>query len=282
VLYLDSTALSAEVIAATSLSRQRIVLRQSYLECCEHPSALARMLYRSRRVSCIFCDISPAQAGDDKLAAAVQEKLVILPAAHSTDWYATDADLQAYGIPEGAFTVASVATEAGGAALRWLIACAQWVPMDLPVHFLLLAPKTDHEALRRMIRKMPFTQRFHLDSNVAAAPGILAAASVAVIPNWWSDLQRQACRQSLAAGVPVFAADSLLIRSVVRPEVNGELFGSDDPEALGRSIYALFEDNKRRATLCAGARRSARQWTSVHQQSLDLRTALERAVAEAV
>jgi len=73
-----------------------------------------------------------------------------------------------------------------------------------------------------------------------------------------------------------------MIRSVVRSEVNGEIFGNDDPEALGRSIYALFEDNKRRDTLSAGARRSARQWPSVHRQSLDLRNALEKAVVDGV
>jgi len=191
VLYLDSTALSTEVIAATGFLPQPIVVRLSYLECCQHPGALARMLFRSRRVGCIFCDVSPVQAGDEKLGRALQQKISVIPAAHSVDWYARDVDLKDYGIPEGAFTVGSVSTETSGAALRWIVACAQWVPMDLPVHFLLVAPETDHGTLRRMIRKMPFTQRFHLTSNVEEAPGLLAASSVAVIPSWRSDLQRQ-------------------------------------------------------------------------------------------
>ncbi len=86
--------------------------------------------------------------------------------------------------------------------------------------------------------------------------------------------------QCLAVGVPVLGVDAALIREVVQPEVNGELLAADDPEALAHSIVELFEDKERQAMLSAGARRSARQWPSMHQQLLQMRSAFEQILAD--
>lgn len=85
--------------------------------------------------------------------------------------------------------------------------------------------------------------------------------------------------QCLAVGVPVLGADAAGIRDVIQPEVNGELLPADDPEPLAHSIFELYEDKERRAMLSAGARRSARQWPSMHQQLLQMRSAFERVLA---
>ncbi len=197
---------------------------------------------------------------------------MVLPSGHSTDWYETDVDLQAVGIPSGAFTVAGVSDALGDERLRRLIASAQWVPMDLPIHFLLIAPESGHERLRRLIRKMPFTQRFHLCNRLEEAPGLLASSSVAVITNWQFELERRSCMQCLAAGAPILGADTGFIRQVVQTEVNGEL--------LADSIFQLYENRDRRAMLSARARRSARQWPSMHQHLLQLRSAFEQVLTD--
>ena len=205
---------------------------------------------------------------------------MVLPSGHSTDWYETDVDLQAVGIPSGAFTVAGVSDALGDERLRWLTASAQWVPMDLPIHFLLIAPESGHERLRRLIRKMPFTQRFHLCNRLEEAPGLFASSSVAVITNWRSELERRSCMQCLAAGAPILGADTGFIRQVVQTEVNGELLSVNDPELLADSIFQLYENRDRRAMLSAGARRSARQWPSMHQHLLQLRSAFEQVLTD--
>ena len=276
ILYLDSVSSPCAIVLATMAAPVKVVARLSYLESHSPPSLLARALYRSPRIELILCDIAPERAHDRLTERWLRDKITILPSGHSTDWYETDIDLQAFGIPGGAFTVAGVSDQPDDAGLRWLVACTHWIPMDLPIHFLLIAPESGHEQLRRSIRKMPFTQRFHLCANIEEAPGLLASSNVAVITDWGSEPQRQACMQSLAVGVPVLGVDSVLIREVVRPEVNGELLTADDPEPLAHSIFELFEDKERRAMLSAGARRSARQWPSMHQQLLQMRSAFEQ------
>ncbi len=280
ILYLDSVSSSSAILLATVAVPTKVVVRLSYLESYSRPSFLARALYRSRRVQLILCDIAPERAHDRLTESWLRDKITVLPSGHSTDWYETDIDLQAFGIPRGAFTVASVSDQPGEAGLRWLVSCAHWMPMDLPIHFLLIVPESDHQHLRRLIRKMPFTQRFHLCAKIDEAPGLLASSSVAVITEWKSELQRRSCMQCLAVGVPILGVDAALIREVVQPEVNGELLAGDDPEALAHSIVELFEDKERQAMLSAGARRSARQRPSMHQQLLQMRSAFEQILAD--
>ena len=279
ILYLDSVSSPYAIVLATVAAPVKVVVRLSYLECYPRPSVLARALYRSPRIELILSDIAPERAHDQLTKRWLGNKITVLPSGHSTDWYKMDVDLQAFGIPDGAFTVAIMSERPDDAGLKWLIACAHWIPMDLPIHFLLIAPESSHGSVRRLIRKMPFTQRFHLYTNVEEAPGLLASSSVAVITDWGAELQRRACMQCLAVGVPVLGADAAGIRDVIQPEVNGELLAADDPEPLAHSIFELYEDKERRAMLSVGARRSARQWPSMHQQLLQMRSAFERVLA---
>ncbi len=280
ILYLDSVASPSAILLATAAARAKVVVRLSYLECDPHPSVFARALYRSPRVALLSCDSAPERADDLLTARWLGEKVTVLPSGHSTDWYEADVDLQTFGIPSGAFTVAGESDALGDEGLRWLIASAHWVPMDLPIHFLLIAPESGHERLRRLIRKMPFTQRFHLCNRLEEAPGLLASSSVAVISNWRSELERRSCMQCLAAGVPVLGTDTGAIRQVVQPEVNGQLLSLNDPELLADSIFELYENRDRRAMLSAGARRSARQWPSMHQHLLQMRSAFEQVLTD--
>jgi glycosyltransferase involved in cell wall biosynthesis len=103
---------------------------------------------------------------------------------------------------------------------------------------------------------------------------------VAVISNWRSELERRSCMQCLAGGVPVLGVDTGIIRQMIQTEVNGELLSGNDPERLAHSIFELYENRDRRSMLSAGARRSARQWPSMHQQLLQMRAAFEQILTD--
>lgn len=264
------------MILATALEPVETVVRLSYIESMPHPGIVARALFRSSRVSAISSDVSPERVGDALTSRWLADKLTLLPPAHSTDWYPQDVDLQRFGIPEGAFSVAAVSDRFGDDGLRWLISSARSLPMDLPIHFLLIAPASRHESLRRVIRKMPFTQRFHLIDESEEAPGILASAKIAAITDWRSEVQRRSCMQCFSLGVPVVAVDAPDIRQIVQAEVNGALFSDDDPEALAHCIFDLYEHRERHALLAAGAKRTPRNWTTARQQVIDLYAELEQ------
>ncbi len=256
-----------------------VVVRLSFVEYARRPSVPARILYRSARVATLLCDVAPENAGDTLTAKWLGHKVSVLPHGFSTDWYETDVDLQQLGVPEGAFTIASVAELDTRSNFAWLVESAHWIPMDLPVHFLLIAPAATHERLRRLIRKIPFTQRFHLCDRVNEAPALIGLASVAVVSDWRSEVQRRACMQSLAVGVPVLAPDRPAIRRVVQPGVNGDLIRGKNPELLAQGLYELYENHRLRELLSAGAKRAGREWPSMPQYLLQLRALLEKSIA---
>ena len=148
--------------------------------------------------------------------------------------------------------------------------------MDLPIHFLLVAPESAHERLRRLIRKIPFTQRFHLSDAVEEAPAVMACCSVFVVTAWDVEIQRRSCMHCLSSGVPVLAENTPPLEHVVRPEVNGELLPPGDTQALAHTLFELYENPERRALLGDGARRLAGELPSMERFAASTAAVFER------
>lgn len=263
ILYLDGVTRSLLVGLAGRRLGARVVVRLRYLDGHRRPSMLRRLIYRAGNVAKVIADIDPARVGDPRTARWLGERLCILPSGHDTGWYAPGHDLAALGIPEHALAVAAMTARPDPGGLRWLVESARSLPMDVPIHFLLVAPRSSHERLRLSIRRIPFTQRFHLSDAVEQGPGLLASCSLAVLTDWGEELQRRACRQCLALGVPVLAGDVAPVEQVIRTQINGELLPPGDPVALAHSIFELYEEKDRRLELGARAERLARQAPSM-------------------
>jgi len=275
ILYVEGLSCPASILLASFGLPARVVVQLCYLESqCRLPM-LNRLLCRSGKVARMVPDVDPEKCGDSLTARWLEQKSEMLPAAHDPGWYPVSSDLQSFGIPAGAFSVAAV-TDGPGQGMEWLISCARELPMDLPIHFLLVAPESAHERLRRLIRKVPFTQRFHLSDAVETAPGVLARCSVFVVTDWQVEIQRRTCMESLVSGIPVVAPNVPPIEHVVRPGVNGELVPGGSTEALAQSLFELYENPEQRALLGAGARRLAEELPSVEQAVAMLGVIFER------
>ena len=265
ILYLEGLATPASMVLVAQTLPVKTVVRLCYLETGQRMPILNRVLYRSRKVAWILSDVDPAQAGDALTARWLQPKTTILPLGHDPGWYPASYDLTAFGIPQGAFSVAAVSDGSEHAGLGWILECARGLPMDLPIHFLLVAPKASHDRLRRLIRKTPFTQRFHLSDSMEEAPGLLAGCSVLVVTDWHAEIQRRTCRQCLASGVPVLAQAVRPMEQIIRPAVNGELVPEGDTDILAHTLFELYEDSERRTRLATAARRLAQSMPSMEQ-----------------
>ncbi len=82
-------------------------------------------------------------------------------------------------------------------------------------------------------------------------PGILARAEAVVLPSRMETFSFVA-REALHAGVPVLAAKVGALPEVVRHEVNGLLFPTEDPAGLALAMARLAADPGLRAALRAG------------------------------
>ena len=80
----------------------------------------------------------------------------------------------------------------------------------------------------------------------------------------------------LASGVPVLAESVSPLEHVIRPGVNGELLPAGDTQALAHTLFELYENPERRATLAAGAARVAEGLPSIEQVAVELVAVFER------
>ena len=183
--------------------------------------------------------------------------LTLIPPGHDVAWYPPGPDPADYGIPERAFAVGAMAVGPEYGALRLVIDAARWLPMDLPIHFLLVAPPASHAELRSLIRRNPFPQRFHLVDDIGAAPELMACCHVLVSLEHDSEPARRTLLHCLHRGVPSVVADSALLRQVVNPGVSGLVVAPDDPGALAHVVAELHEQPDLRARLREGALREA-------------------------
>ena len=277
VLWLIDAPAQLRILAAIMGNRVRVVVSLRYLEGVR-VSFLHRMVYRSARVTRLLVDADPAAMGDAVTARLLDEKINVIKPGHDARWYQSPDDLSEFGIPNGVFTVASVADHSGRTGLEQLTDCARWLPMDLPIHFLLMAPGDAHEQLRRSIRKIPFTQRFHLTDRLSEAPAILAAASAALVTGYATETQRRAAMQAMASGVPLLGVRGRVMSQLIEPEVNGVLLPPGDPEALAQCIFELYENNERRTELGAGAERIFHERFDMARMLQETRAALEAVV----
>ena len=262
ILYAEGLSCPASIPLAAYGSPTRVAVRLCYLESQRRLSMSGRLSCRAPKVDRILSDVDPEAYGDSLTARWLEDKTVTLPLAHDPRWYPASLEFASFGVPAGAFSVAAV-TDGPNQGMERLIDCARELPMDLPIHFLLVAPESAHERLRRLIRKIPFTQRFHLSDAVEAAPAIMACCSVFVVTAWEVEVQRRSCMHCLSSGVPVLAESVSPLDLVVRPGASGELLPPGDTQALAHTLFELYENPERRALLGAGAQRLAGELPSM-------------------
>jgi len=279
ILYVEGLGSPASIVLAACGLPARVVVRLCYLESNRRLPMPNRLVCRSPKVARVISDVDPAAAGDPLAARWLAHKTQILPSAHDPDWYPSTLDLTTFGIPAGAFSVVA-ASDGPGQDMEWVIGAARELPMDLPIHFLLLAPESTHERLRRLIRKSPFTQRFHLSDAIDTAPGVSSSCSVFVVTDWDVEIQRRASMQCLACGVPVVAPNVAPLDQIVRSGVSGELLPGGNTQALAQSLFELYEHPERRALLGAGAKRVAEERPSVEAVVAETAAIFERILAE--
>ncbi len=278
ILFLEGLRTPASIFLSAYGLPARIVVKLCYLESNHRLGMLNRSLCRSGKVARVLSDVDPGDAGDPLTVRWLGHKTMRLADGHDREWYPSTFDLTTLGIPAGAFSVAAV-TDGSDQGMEWLLRGARELPMDLPIHFLLVAPEPMHARLRRLIRKIPFTQRFHLCDSVDAAPGLLACCSVLVVTDWAPEIQRRTCMQCLVSGVPVVAQDVTLINQVVRPGINGELLPCGDTQALAHVLFELYEDKERLTHLGTSARRLAEKIPSIDDVVAETVATFERILA---
>jgi hypothetical protein len=178
----------------------------------------------------------------------VSPNLTAVPPVWDPHWYPPTEDLSQFGIPGGAFTVGSVATHAD--YLRWLVEAGHWLPLDLPIHFLVVVPAAERQQLRRQVLGTLLPQRYHVCETVEQAPALLASCNLSVL-NYDEPIQRASTLNGIHYGVPLIT----LLSGNTEPYV----IQVQGAEQLAAQVLEVYEDRDRHAALADACRQFGEQ-----------------------
>lgn len=190
------------------------------------------------------------------LSCGIDEKrLTTIYKGHDLSWYDSlpRPDLAQFGIPARALVVGCNANMRNLKGVDILIQAAQYLPRNLPVHFLLVGELRDPE-LTDLAERFSEYLPFHLPGYRPDAAALMGQVQVFVMPSRRREGLPKALLEAMAQGVPAVITGIGGMPEIVRHEIEGLIVPPDDSKALGDAITRLLTNDALRATLGAQAR----------------------------
>ncbi len=201
------------------------------------------------------------------------ERFVTIYKGHDLAWYDSPvASLAEFGVPEDAFVVGCMTNVRPRKGVEVLVKSAQYLPVELPVHFLMIGEGMDGPAISRAIADSPLRERFHIAGYRRDAPSLMAACDVSVLPA----LRREGLPKSIIESMAYECAPIVTATGgspeLVEEGVSGFVVPPGDAKALAAAIEPLARDPAR----CREIGRRARQRIADHFR---ISTTIEKTLA---
>ena len=117
------------------------------------------------------------------------------------------ADLQEFGIPPESFVVACIANVRKWKGIPYLIQSAHYLPLDAPIHFLLIGKGMDAPHHLDLIQKTPHPNHFHLAGYRNDAVELVASCKTYVQPSLKKEGLGKGILEAMCQGVPPIVTD---------------------------------------------------------------------------
>jgi len=183
------------------------------------------------------------------------ERVVTIYKGHDLSWYQDEpVDLSEFNIPADAFVVGFAGRNRPRKGINVLINSAQWLPMNAPIHFLLLGKLADDTNLRRLIKESPFREKIHLPGFRSDAPAIAAACDTFILPSLEREGLARAVIEAMAYATPPIVTDVGGLPELVVNNESGFVVPRNDPKAIALAILELFNDPAKKKIMGERAR----------------------------
>lgn len=147
----------------------------------------------------------------------------------------------------GAFTVVAAGRLTEQKGFDLLIEAFGRLTGDFPAwNLLILGDGPKRSDLGSLCQRLGVAERVTFTGNVLQPETFLREADLFVLPSRFEGFPNVLC-EAMACGLPVIAADCPTgPREIIRPEVDGLLVETENPEALARAMASLMADEPRR------------------------------------
>jgi glycosyltransferase involved in cell wall biosynthesis len=177
-------------------------------------------------------------------------KLVTIYKGHDPGWYdGPPADLSGFNIAEGDFVVGFAGRDRPNKGIGVLVDSAQFLPKNLPIHFILIGRLLENRPLRRKIKNSPYAANIHLTGYRQDAPAIAAACDVFVMPSTRKEGLSRAVIEAMSCGTPPIVSNLGGLSEIVVDQECGRLVPPKNPAAIAAAILDLYHHPEKRKKL---------------------------------
>lgn len=197
--------------------------------------------YRHPRVSAIIC-VSDA-VRDYVRTIRRPDQVLTIRKGHDPAWYASPekANLEALGIPRGAFVAGMVANMRRLKGAHVLVEALRRLPPNSGIHVLLVGEIRDPE-VARATRDPQLAGRLHAAGFRADATQLMSGFSVSVMPSLEREGLPKAVVEGMAQGVPAVVSSAGGLPELVEDGVCGRVVEPGDAAALADALLQLARD----------------------------------------
>lgn len=153
------------------------------------------------------------------------QKISVIPNGVDFNRFAAaePANLQQFGIPNGATTLITVGRLEEQKGIDILLRAASVVLTNSPsTHFLIVGDGPDRQDLQSLAKRLGIANSVHFVGARDDVPGLLAASTVFVLPSRWEGMPN-ALLEAMSAGLPVIATAAEGSRDLVHTGRTGML-----------------------------------------------------------
>ncbi|HRY98828.1 MAG TPA: glycosyltransferase family 4 protein [Bacteroidales bacterium] len=247
----------------------KVVLYRGYTGNIHWYDPTAYLKYLHPRVDAVICNSLGVEQLLKRQLFFRKEKAVTINKGHDLSWYAgtEPADLKAFGIPEGAFTVACVANNRPMKGVPWLLRSLRHLSPGLPLHLLLLGRDMDTPRNRALIRGSGYEDRVHFPGFVPEVLRVVKACNAFVLPSLFGESITKSVLEAMCLGIPPLITDIPGNLELVEEGVSGLVVPPRNPAALGLALERLVREPQLAEYLGKGARERI-QGPLNHQRSV--------------
>lgn len=171
-------------------------------------------------------------------------------------WYkdVQKGNLTQFDIPKNGFVVACIANVRRWKGIRFLIQATDFLPNDLPIHFLLIGRNMDNEENLKLIEKSNYKNNFHLVGYRNDAVNLVAASQTYIQPSYGKEGLGKGILEAMSLGVPPIVTNSGGPPEFVENEKSGFVIPTKNPKAIAEAILKLYKNEELRGKLGNGAK----------------------------
>jgi glycosyltransferase involved in cell wall biosynthesis len=170
------------------------------------------------------------------------ENVVTIYKGHDIAWYQTHpANLDEFHIPGNAFIVGFAGRNRPHKGIDDLLNAAEWLPKDVPIHFILMGKLETDKRLCRLAEISPFNDRIHFTGYRSDVPAVAAACDTFIMPSTKREGLSRAVIEAMSLATPPIVTNVGGLPELVTHQENGLVVPPNDPAAIASAIMELYE-----------------------------------------